>query len=105
MSIANLKRSPFGLPHLDPTVLMTRTLISAAIALGSCVGLAAPASADSNPANADRNPYSTLSCSCQETSPDGSPGVREEIHRGIQEGHSASLPGLPQPTQPRQPRP
>jgi hypothetical protein len=105
MSIANLKRSTFGLPHLDPTVLITRTLISAAIALGSYLGLAAPASADSNPANADRDPYSTLSCRCHEPAPAASPAVREEIHRGIQEGHSASLPRLPQPTQPRQPRP
>src|SRR5258708_7216325 len=81
------------------------TLISAAIALGSCVGLAAPASADPNPANAGPNPYSTLSCNCRESAPPDSPAVREEIHRGNQEGLSAWLPGLPQPTQPRQPRP
>jgi hypothetical protein len=105
MSIANLKRSALGLPNLDPTVLTTKTLISAAIALGSCVGLAASASADPNPANAGPNPYSTLGCNCQEKAPAGSPAVREEIHRGNQEGLSASLPGLSQPTQPRQPRP
>jgi hypothetical protein len=105
MSIANLKRSALGLPNLDPTVLITKTLITAAIALGSCVGLAASASADPNPADAGPNPYSTLSCNCQETAPAGSPAMREEIRRGNQEGLSASLPGLPQPTQPRQPRP
>ena len=105
MSIGNLKRSALGLPTLDPTVLITKTLISAAIALGSCVGLAAPASADPNPANTGPNPYSGLSCNCRETAPPDSPAVRAAIHRGSQEGLSASLPGLPQPTQPRQPRP
>ena len=101
MSIVNLKRSALGLPNLD---LITKALISAAIALGSGVGLSAPASADPNPANTGPNPYSILSCSCRETAPD-SPAVREEIRRGNQEGLSASLPGLPQPTQPRRPRP
>jgi hypothetical protein len=105
MSIADPKRSALGLPNLDQMVPITKTLISAAIALGSCVGLAASASADPNPADAGLNPYSTLSCNCQETAPAGSPALREEIRRGNQEGLSASLPGLPRPTQPRQPRP
>jgi hypothetical protein len=105
MSIANLKRSALGLLNLHPTVLITKTLVSAAIALGSGVGLAEPASADPTPANADPNPYGILSCNCQETAPPGSPAVREEIHRGNQEGLSVSLPGLPQPTQSRRPRP
>jgi hypothetical protein len=105
MSIANRKRSALGLPTLDPTVLITKTLISAVIALGSCVGLAAAASADPNPANTGPNPYSGLSCNCRETAPPDSPAVRAAIHRGSQQGLSASLPGLPQPTQPRQPRP
>jgi hypothetical protein len=105
MSIANPKRSALGLPNLDQMVLITKTLISAAIVLGSCVGLAPSASADPNPADAGPNPYSTLSCNCHETAPAGSPALREEIHRGNQQGLSASLPGLPLPTQPRQPRP
>ena len=73
MSIANLKRSALGLPTLDPTVLITKTLISAAIALGAGVGLAALASADPNPANTSPNPYSGLSCNCRETAPPDSP--------------------------------
>jgi hypothetical protein len=105
MSIANRKRSALGLPTLDPTVLITKTLISAAIALGAGVGLPALASADPNPANTSPNPYSGLRCNCRETAPADGPAVRAEIHRGNQEGLSASLPGLPQPTQPRQPRP
>jgi hypothetical protein len=75
MSIGNLKRSALGLPTLDPTVLITKTLISAVIALASCVGLAAAASADPNPANTGPNPYSGLSCNCRETAPPDSPAV------------------------------
>jgi hypothetical protein len=89
--------------------VITKILVSAAIALGSCVGAAPPASADPNPIGtdpADPNPFGGLSCnSCQETAPPGSPALREEIERGLREGHSARLPGLPPPTQPRQPQP
>ena len=95
MSIANLKRSALG-------------MISAAIVLGSGVALAAPATADPNSTGTDPNstetdpnPYSGFSCNCQETAPPGSPATSEEINRGLREGHSAWLPGLPAPTQPR----
>jgi hypothetical protein len=74
MSIANLK-----------------TLIGAAIVLGSCVVGAAPASADPDPASTGFSPFSALSCDCRETAPADSPALREEeIHRGIQAGLSAS---------------
>jgi hypothetical protein len=82
MSIANLKRSALG-------------MISAAIVLGSGVALAAPATAGPNSTGTDPNPYSGFSCNCQETAPPGSPALSEEINRGIREGHSAWLPGLP----------
>jgi hypothetical protein len=91
MSIANLKRSALRLQNLDPSVLITKTLISAAIVLGSCVVGAAPASADPGPASAGPNPFSALSCNCREAAPPDSPAVREEeVHRGIQAGLSAS---------------
>jgi hypothetical protein len=94
MLIANLKRSALGLPNVDPTVLITRTLIGAAIVLGSCVVGAAPASADPGPASAGSNPFSALSCDCREAVPPHSPALREEeMHRGIQAGLSA-LPRL-----------
>ena len=86
--------------------VITKILVSAAIAVGSWVGAAAPASADPNAIGTDPNPFGGLSCSsCQETAPPGSPALREQIERGIREGHSAWLPGLPPPTQPRQPQP
>jgi hypothetical protein len=85
MSIANLKRSALGLQNLDPKVLITRTLISAAIVLGSCVVGAASASADTGP-----NPFGGLSSNCRETAPPGSPALKQEIHRGIRSGLSAS---------------
>jgi hypothetical protein len=84
MSIANLKRSAL-----------------AAIVLGSGVALAAPASAGTGPSSTDPNPFGGLSCNCQETAPPGSPALKAEISGGLREGHSAWLPGLPAPTQPR----
>ncbi len=76
MSIANLK------------VLTTKTLIGAAIVLGSGVGLAAPASASTGPSSTDPNP-----------------ALKAEIDRGLSQGHSAWLPGLPAPAHPSQPQP
>jgi hypothetical protein len=81
--------------------LITKTLASAAIVLGAWVAGAAPASANTN--GTDPTPFGGLSCSCQETAPSGSPALRAEIHRGIQQGHSAWLQGLP-PTKPGQPQ-
>ena len=82
--------------------VMTKILIGAAVAVGSCVGGAAPVSADPNPIGSGPNLFGGLSCSCQETAPPGSPGLREEIERGIREGRTAWLPGLSPSTQPRQ---
>jgi hypothetical protein len=36
--------------------------------------------------------------------PAGSPQLRQEINRGFREGLSASVPGLPTPARPGQPR-
>jgi hypothetical protein len=85
--------------------VITKILASAAIALGFCIVGAAPASADPNPAGNGPNPYGGLHCSCHETAPPGSAALRAEIARGLREGHSAWLPGLPAPTQPGQPQP
>ena len=89
MSIANRRR------------VITKSLVSTVIALGVLIGAAAPANADTNPAGASPNPFSTLSCSCRETTLAGSPGRKEEIQRGIGEGRSAGSSGLPAPDQPR----
>jgi hypothetical protein len=89
MSIANPKQSAVGLQNLDPTVLITKTLISAAIVLGSCVVAAAPASADNGPASAGPNPFGSLGCNCQATAPLGNPALTaKELQRGIQAGLS-----------------
>jgi hypothetical protein len=74
---------------------INKILVSAAIVLGASVGIAAPASADPNPASAGTNPFGALSCSCRETAPADSPVLKDEIHRGIREGLSVLLPGLP----------
>jgi hypothetical protein len=80
---------------------ITKILVSAAIAVGSLVGGAAQATADPNAVGADPNPFNGFSSSRQETAPADSPAVSEEINGGLREGHSAWLPGLPAPTQPR----
>jgi hypothetical protein len=92
MSIANSERR-------HHKVIMTM-LVGAAIALGSGVVGAAPASAAPDTIGPNPSPYSTLHCNCAETAPAGSPALRDEIARGISEGRSASLPGLSAPTQP-----
>jgi hypothetical protein len=92
MSIAN---------HLRVT---SKMLVSTAIALAACLGAAAPASANTTSASADPNPFSTLSCNCRQTAPGDGTAQRDEIHRGILNGLSAELPGLPRPAQPGQPR-
>src|ERR1700747_954765 len=83
--------------------LIMKTLVSAAIALVAVGGGAAPASADSSSFGSDPNPFSSLGCGCRETAPAGGPAVRDEIDRGIREGHYAQLPGLAAPTRARPP--
>ena len=80
---------------------ITKVLVSAAIAVGFLVGGAAQASADPNAFGTDPNPFSGFSSSRQATAPADSPALNKEINRGLREGHSAWLPGLPAPTQPR----
>ena len=69
--------------------VITKILVSEAIALGSWVAGAAPASADPNPIGTDPNPFGALSCDCQETAPPASSALAE-IERGIRAGLSAS---------------
>ncbi len=62
--------------------MIARLLVGVAIALGVAGWTAASA-------NADPNPFSTLSCSCWEPAPPGSPLLTDEIDQGIQQGLSA----------------
>ena len=64
--------------------VITKILVSAAIALGASVGGAALTSADPNPTD----PFGALSCSCRETASAGSPALWDEIDRGIRVGLS-----------------
>jgi hypothetical protein len=65
--------------------MITKMLVSAAI-LGSLVVGAAPANADPN--QPDPNPFASLTCNCQTTTPDGGPAVSDELDRGIRAGLS-----------------
>jgi hypothetical protein len=69
--------------------VITKILVSGAIALGVWVGIAAPASADANSGGANPNQFGALSCSCQETASPAGPALTEEMKRGIRAGLSA----------------
>jgi hypothetical protein len=83
--------------------VIKKILVGGAVALGFYVGGAAPASADPNSIGTGPNPFGGLSCSCRETAAPGSPGLRDEIGRGLREGRSAWA-SQPPSTQPRQPQ-
>jgi hypothetical protein len=64
--------------------MITKMLVSTAIVLASLVVGAAPASADPNQNDTNPNPFSSLTCSCQETTPAGGPALSAELDRGLQ---------------------
>ena len=70
--------------------MITKILVSAAIALGCCVGGAALVRAETDPVGTDPNPFGALGCSCPETASPASPALMEELERGIWGGLSAS---------------
>lgn len=80
--------------------MVTKMLVSTAIAVGLGIGGAAVASADPNPNNTTPNPYGGLH-STQGPAPVGSLDLTAQIDQGLREGHTAVLPGLPAPIQPR----
>ena len=101
MSIANPKQPVVRLLNLEPAGLITKIIVSAAIALVSCVGRAAPASAVScaggvAPVVAGSDPFRILSCSCRETAPVRGPALREEeLKRGILDGYANGFSTFP----------
>jgi hypothetical protein len=64
--------------------MFAKVLVSAAMAVGSSVGAAAPASAE------DENVFGTLTCSCWQTAPPAGSDL-SEINRGLRSAHSAEL--------------
>ena len=100
MSIANPKQSVLSFLRLEPRVLITKILLSAAIAVISCIGVAAPASAVSCAGGAapvaGSGPFGILSCSCRETAPARDPALREEeLKRGIRDGYANGFSKFP----------
>jgi hypothetical protein len=71
--------------------VITKILVSAAIAVGSYVGLAAPASADTNTIGTNPNPFGALSCNCQTPASVTSPDVTDQINRGIRDALTTDL--------------
>ena len=68
--------------------MITKLLVSAAIVLGSVWG-AAPASADPSQSDTQPNPFGSLTCSCQETTPADGPALSAELNRGLRQGLSS----------------
>ncbi len=90
------KRAPTGRPH---RMSLAKMLGGFAIAAGCCVAGVAPAHADPDAEAAGPNPFGTLRCGCPQTESPVSAERRNEIDRGIREGLSARVPGLPPPRQ------
>lgn len=67
--------------------MITKMLVSAAI-LGSLVVGVAPANADPSQSGTDPNPFGSLTCNCQETTPADGPALTGELNRGIWKGLS-----------------
>jgi hypothetical protein len=64
--------------------MIPKLLVGVALAVGAAGFTAASATA-----NADPSPFNTLSCSCQDQAPPGSPVLTDKIRQGIQQGLSA----------------
>lgn len=59
--------------------MITKVFVSAVVAFGAAVGVAAPA-------GADPTLFGVLSCGCQEQAPPNSPGFTDHVNQGIQQG-------------------
>jgi len=59
--------------------LVSKILVSATLAVGAAVAVAAPA-------GADPSVFNDLSCNCPETISNGGSSVADQIDRGIQSG-------------------
>jgi hypothetical protein len=59
--------------------VVSKILVSAALAVGVSVAIAAPA-------GADPSVFNDLSCRCPQTVSNGGPSVIDQIERGIQSG-------------------
>jgi hypothetical protein len=70
--------------------MIRRMLASAAIVLGSLAVGVAPASAEPNSDGTQPNPFSSLTCNCQEA-PAGGPALEAEIGRGIRSAFSVTV--------------
>jgi hypothetical protein len=63
--------------------VITKILVSAAILLGPLAVGVAPANADTDPDGSQPNPFSSLTCDCQQIPAAPGPGLTTEIDRGI----------------------
>jgi hypothetical protein len=69
--------------------MIRKMLVSTAIVIGSFAVGVAPANAEPNPNGTQPNPFSSLTCNCQEPAPAGSSDRAAQIERGIRSGLSS----------------
>jgi hypothetical protein len=69
--------------------MFTKMFVGIALVLSSLVLIlgAAPAGADPSRSSTDPNPFGSLTCNCQQTTPGGAPAAGE-LDRGIQDALS-----------------
>jgi hypothetical protein len=69
--------------------VLTKLLVSAAIAAGCWVGMAVPAGAEPEPSG-EQNPFGSLTCNCVRPAPPDSGALTDEINLGLLHGHGGA---------------
>ncbi|AFC48339.1 hypothetical protein OCO_19760 [Mycobacterium intracellulare MOTT-02] len=69
-----------------PLAHLTNASMCAAVIVALAASPPTRAGADPNPGDGTPNPFGGLSCSCAPTTPAGSPGQRQQLIGGIQQG-------------------
>jgi hypothetical protein len=78
---------PYLVSKSERTLTMiTKMLVGSAIVLSAFVVGTAPVNADPRPSDPHPNPFGSLTCSCQQTTPVGGPVLTQEIDRGLSNG-------------------
>lgn len=73
-------------PGRKSLAFLTNAVVCAAVIVAFGASAPARAGADPDPGDGGPNPFGGLSCSCAQTTPAGSPGQRQQLIGGIQQG-------------------
>lgn len=73
-------------PVRKSLALIANALVCAAVIVALGASTPVRAGADPNPGDGSPDPFGGLSCACAPTTPAGSPGQRQQLIGGIQQG-------------------